>query len=74
MQITDTNDLTSLALTCSTLNNLATPWIYSHFNIAWPDPHSPSASSQAVDALTYARQLVIGTVLVLIAVDMGLPL
>ncbi|KAL8892509.1 MAG: hypothetical protein Q9215_000650 [Flavoplaca cf. flavocitrina] len=52
-EITDTNDLTSLALTCSTLNNLATPWIYLHFNIAWPDPHSPSASSQAVDALTY---------------------
>ncbi|KAL8886658.1 MAG: hypothetical protein Q9192_006446, partial [Flavoplaca navasiana] len=52
-QIANTNDLTSLALTCSTLNNLATPWIYSHFNIAWPDPHSPSASSQAVDVLTY---------------------
>ncbi|KAL8655221.1 MAG: hypothetical protein Q9226_003136 [Calogaya cf. arnoldii] len=47
------NDLTSLALTCSALNALATPWIYSRFDIIWPEAHSPPDSSQAVDALTY---------------------
>ncbi|KAH7034985.1 uncharacterized protein B0I36DRAFT_317365 [Microdochium trichocladiopsis] len=47
------NDLTSLALTNSTLYNLATPLIYSEFDIVWPDDSSSSAASTGVDALTY---------------------
>ncbi|KAI4109806.1 MAG: hypothetical protein LQ339_001590 [Xanthoria mediterranea] len=52
-QVKYSNDLTSLALTCSALNHLATPWIYSRFDIIWPEPRSPPDSNQAVDALTY---------------------
>ncbi|KAL8679918.1 MAG: hypothetical protein Q9186_003832 [Xanthomendoza sp. 1 TL-2023] len=52
-EVTNTNDLTSLALTCSALNGLATPWIYSRFDIVWPDMHNNADSRQGVDALTY---------------------
>ncbi|KAL9591919.1 MAG: hypothetical protein Q9179_007240 [Wetmoreana sp. 5 TL-2023] len=52
-EITHTNDLTSLSLTCSALYGLAIPWIYSRFDIVWPDTHSTSDSRQGVDALTH---------------------
>ncbi|KAL1901848.1 hypothetical protein Sste5346_001551 [Sporothrix stenoceras] len=52
-EITHTNDLTSLALTNSTLYNLAVPHIYSRFDIVWPDPNAPVAEGKSVDALTY---------------------
>lgn len=52
-QITHTNDLTSLALTNSTLHNLAIPHIYSRFDIVWPDAHTTTTEAKSVDALTY---------------------
>ncbi|ERS96017.1 hypothetical protein HMPREF1624_07553 [Sporothrix schenckii ATCC 58251] len=52
-EITHTNDLTSLALTNSTLYNLAVPHIYSRFDIVWPDPSAPVSEGKSVDALTY---------------------
>ncbi|KAM0517239.1 hypothetical protein ACHAPS_008304 [Verticillium nonalfalfae] len=53
-EITHTNDLTSLALTNSTLHNLAVPHIYSRFDIVWPDATQLAQSdSKSVDALTY---------------------
>lgn len=62
-EITHTNDLTSLALTCSALHGLAIPWIYSRFDIVWPDSHSTSDSRQGVDALTHGlATLVMGEV------------
>ncbi|KAL8904107.1 MAG: hypothetical protein Q9207_003498 [Kuettlingeria erythrocarpa] len=51
-EVTHTNDLTSLALTCSALHREATPLIYSRFDIVWPDAHSNADSRQGVDALT----------------------
>ena len=51
--MTHTNDLTALALTNSTLHNLAVPHIYARFDIVWPDGHVASSSSKSVDALTY---------------------
>lgn len=60
-EVTHTNDLTSLALTCSALYSLAIPWIYMRFDIVWPDVHSNSDSRQGVDALTYGlATLVLG--------------
>lgn len=53
LQITHTNDLTSLALTNSTLHNLAIPHIYSRFDIVWPDAHTTTTEAKSVDALTY---------------------
>ncbi|KAL8724701.1 MAG: hypothetical protein Q9181_006709 [Wetmoreana brouardii] len=62
-EITHTNDLTSLSLTCSALHGLATPWIYSRFDIVWPDTHNTSDSRQGVDALTHGlATLVMGEV------------
>jgi hypothetical protein len=52
-QITHTNDLTSLALTNSTLHNLAVPLIYARFDIVWPDAHVTASDTKSVDALTY---------------------
>lgn len=52
-QVTHTNDLTSLALTNSTLHNLAIPRIYSRFDIVWPDAHTATTETKSVDALTY---------------------
>ncbi|CAI4216734.1 unnamed protein product [Parascedosporium putredinis] len=52
-EITHTNDLTSLALTNSTLYSLAVPQIYSRFDIVWPDSDAVAAESKSVDALTY---------------------
>jgi hypothetical protein len=52
-QITHTNDLTALALTNSTLHNLAVPHIYARFDIVWPDGHITASDSKSVDALTY---------------------
>ncbi|KKY37053.1 putative f-box domain-containing protein [Diaporthe ampelina] len=51
--ITHTNDLTSLALTNSTLYKLAIPHIYSRFDIVWPDAHATTTEAKSVDALTY---------------------
>lgn len=62
LQITHTNDLTSLALTNSTLHNLAVPHIYARFDIVWPDGHVTSNDSKSVDALTYGLStLCLGT-------------
>ncbi|KAG4029906.1 hypothetical protein MFRU_014g01990 [Monilinia fructicola] len=52
-EVTHTNDLTSLALTHSALHNLAIPYIYSRFDIVWPDAHATSDPRTGVDALTY---------------------
>ena len=52
-EITHTNDLTSLALTHSALHALATPVIYSRFDIVWPDAHAATDTRVGVDALTY---------------------
>lgn len=52
-QIKQTNDLTTLALTCSTLYHLAVPNIYARFDIVWPDSTSLPSTSKSVDALTY---------------------
>jgi hypothetical protein len=52
-EVVHTNDLTSLALTNSTLYYLAIPHIYSRFDIVWPDTSGPVSDSKSVDALTY---------------------
>ncbi|KAI1455653.1 hypothetical protein F4805DRAFT_468552 [Annulohypoxylon moriforme] len=52
-EVTHTNDLTSLALTNSTLYYLAIPQIYARFDIVWPDDAVPPSDSKNVDALTY---------------------
>ncbi|KAL2756236.1 hypothetical protein ACRALDRAFT_1056956 [Sodiomyces alcalophilus JCM 7366] len=53
-EVVHTNDLTALALTNSTLHNLAVPHIYSRFDIVWPDATQVSQSdSKSVDALTF---------------------
>ncbi|MCJ1395857.1 hypothetical protein MMC18_008743 [Xylographa bjoerkii] len=52
-EVTHTNDLTSLALTHSALNNLAVPYIYSRFDIVWPETQITTDPRIGVDALTY---------------------
>lgn len=53
-QVTHTNDLTSLALTCSTLHNLSIPHMYSRFDIVWPESLNSTTDDYAgVDALSY---------------------
>ncbi|KAL4979029.1 hypothetical protein BDW66DRAFT_116662 [Aspergillus desertorum] len=52
-EVTHTNDLTSLALTCSALHSLAVPQMYSRFDIVWPDAFPHSDHSGGVDALSY---------------------
>ncbi|KAF7593520.1 hypothetical protein BBP40_011431 [Aspergillus hancockii] len=52
-EVTHTNDLTSLALTCSSLHALAIPQMYSRFDIVWPDTLSSSDHPAGVDALSY---------------------
>lgn len=42
-----------MALTNSTLHNLAIPHIYSRFDIVWPDVHTTATEAKSVDALTY---------------------
>lgn len=51
-EVTHTNDLTNLCLTCRCLRSLATPQIYSRFDIVWPDAAS-SGDRVGVDALTH---------------------
>lgn len=53
IQVTHTNDLTSLALTHSALHNLAIPYIYSRFDIVWPEAQNTAEPRTGVDALTY---------------------
>ncbi|MCJ1248512.1 hypothetical protein MMC30_005730 [Trapelia coarctata] len=52
-EVTHTNDLTSLALTHSALHDLAIPYIYSRFDIVWPETQVTSDPRTGVDALTY---------------------
>ncbi|KAL4733749.1 hypothetical protein BDV11DRAFT_199511 [Aspergillus similis] len=52
-EVTHTNDLTSLALTCSALHSLAVPQMYSRFDIVWPDAFPQSDHPGGVDALSY---------------------
>ncbi|KAI1083180.1 hypothetical protein F5B20DRAFT_449741 [Whalleya microplaca] len=52
-EVIHTNDLTSLALSNSTLYYLAIPHIYARFDIVWPDVSSPPSDGKGVDALTY---------------------
>jgi hypothetical protein len=52
-QLNHTNDLTSLALCHSTLHTLTIPFIYSRFDIVWPDNASGPEPRAGVDALTY---------------------
>ena len=48
-----TNDLTTLALTCSTLHAIAIPLMYSRFDIVWPDTSVSSEHPAGVDSLSY---------------------
>ncbi|KAL4932607.1 uncharacterized protein BDV17DRAFT_253211 [Aspergillus undulatus] len=52
-EVTHTNDLTSLALTCSALHALVVPQMYSRFDIVWPDASPQSDHPAGVDALSY---------------------
>ncbi|KAJ5762103.1 uncharacterized protein N7511_005485 [Penicillium nucicola] len=53
-EVTHTNDLTSLALTCSALHGLAIPHMYSRFDIVWPESlNSTTTDYSGVDALSY---------------------
>ncbi|KAF2760753.1 hypothetical protein EJ05DRAFT_435194 [Pseudovirgaria hyperparasitica] len=52
-QLPHTNDLTSLALCHSALHSLAIPYIYSRFDIVWPDASTSNEPRVGVDALTY---------------------
>ncbi|KAL2819683.1 hypothetical protein BJX63DRAFT_428468 [Aspergillus granulosus] len=52
-EVIHTNDLTSLALTCSTLHSLAIPQMYSRFDIVWPDAFPQTEHPAGVDALSY---------------------
>ncbi|KAG9945180.1 hypothetical protein KCU85_g7423, partial [Aureobasidium melanogenum] len=52
-KLNHTNDLTSLALCHSTLHALTIPFIYSRFDIVWPDNATGSEPRAGVDALTY---------------------
>jgi hypothetical protein len=51
-QVTLTNDLTNLCLTCRCLHSLAIPQIYSRFDIVWPDA-TTAGDRIGVDALTH---------------------
>ncbi|KAJ5908869.1 hypothetical protein N7495_001551 [Penicillium taxi] len=52
-EVTHATDLTSLALTCSTLHGLAVPHMYSRFDIVWPESLNPTDDYSGVDALSY---------------------
>ena len=52
-QTTHTNDLCALALTHSSLHVLVVPYIYSRFDIVWPEANPTVESRVGVDALTY---------------------
>ncbi|KAJ9666518.1 hypothetical protein H2201_003441 [Coniosporium apollinis] len=52
-QLPHTNDLTSLALCHSALHRLTIPYIYSRFDIVWPDATATAEPRTGVDALTY---------------------
>lgn len=52
-QLPHTNDLTSLALCHSALHRLTIPYIYSRFDIVWPDESTHTEPRTGVDALTY---------------------
>ncbi|KAK6003685.1 hypothetical protein QM012_009456 [Aureobasidium pullulans] len=52
-ELNHTNDLTSLALCHSTLHALTIPFIYSRFDIVWPDNATGPEPRAGVDALTY---------------------
>jgi hypothetical protein len=51
-QVTHTNDLTNLCLTCRCLHTLAVGQIYSRFDIVWPDA-AATGDRVGVDALTH---------------------
>ena len=51
--MTHTNDLTALALSCSNLHALAIPYIYSRFDIVWPESLPTTDPPGGVDALSY---------------------
>lgn len=51
--MTHTNDLTSVALSCSTLHAIAIPNMYSRFDIVWPENSQSSDHSAGVDALSH---------------------
>lgn len=51
--MTHTNDLTSVALSCSTLHAVAIPNMYSRFDIVWPENSQSSDHSAGVDALSH---------------------
>ncbi|KAF7717744.1 Uncharacterized protein PECH_007693 [Penicillium ucsense] len=53
--VTHTNDLTCLALTCSSLHNLTIPHMYSRFDIVWPEATGNISTEDysGVDALSY---------------------
>ncbi|KAA8899622.1 hypothetical protein FN846DRAFT_960138 [Sphaerosporella brunnea] len=51
-EVTHTNDLTNLCLTCRCLHSLAVGQIYSRFDIVWPDA-AATGDRVGVDALTH---------------------
>ena len=52
-KITHTSDLCSLAASNSALHSVATPLIYSRFDIVWPEALDLTETRAGVDALTY---------------------
>ncbi|KAJ5101607.1 hypothetical protein NUU61_003829 [Penicillium alfredii] len=53
-EVTHTNDLTSLALTCSAIHSLTIPHMYSRFDIVWPESLTPTPEDYTgVDALSH---------------------
>ncbi|CAF9903020.1 MAG: hypothetical protein ALECFALPRED_000103 [Alectoria fallacina] len=52
-EVTHTSDLCSLAASNSALHSVATPLIYSRFDIVWPETHNLTEPRTGVDALTY---------------------
>ena len=53
LQISHSNDLAALALTCSTLYSLSVPFLYAFFDIIWSDSPGGEPGGRGVDALTY---------------------
>lgn len=51
--MTHTNDLTALALSCSRLHALTIPYMYSRFDIVWPENLPTTDPPGGVDALSY---------------------
>ncbi|KAL7266738.1 hypothetical protein RUND412_010698 [Rhizina undulata] len=59
-EVNHTNDLTNLSLTCRCLHSLAIPYVYSRFDIVWPDIQT-NCERTGVDALTYGLSTLVAS-------------